>query len=103
MDENLKIIYRILRTLEKMMDDDEIKLLSAEQLGISRQRWARILTMMIDEGYIKGVRVSGDAAGNIYVDQPSPAITLKGIEYLEGNTFMQRAYKAAKGIADLVP
>ena len=59
--------------------------------------------MIIDAGYIKGVRVSHDGAGNIYVDQPMPEITLKGIEYLEANTLMQRAMKAAKGIKDSLP
>ena len=30
-------------------------------------------------------------------------ITLKGLEYLSENSIMQRLYKAAKGITELVP
>ena len=29
-------------------------------------------------------------------------ITLKGLEYLQENSIMQRMYKAAKGIAEIV-
>lgn len=30
-------------------------------------------------------------------------LTLKGLEYLEENSLMKRAYRAAKGIKELIP
>ena len=103
MEENFKIIYKILRCLEKGMDADETGMPSASDLGISVQRWNRLVEMLVDEGYIKGVSVHTDIAGNTYVHTPSPAITLKGLEYLAENTLMKRAYNAAKGIRELIP
>lgn len=43
MTDNFKFIYKILRTLEAAMDYPEfdISQISAEKLGISRERWAR--------------------------------------------------------------
>lgn len=103
MDDNYKIIYRILRGLERGMDAEEPEIMTAEQLGISEQRWKRIIEMLVDEGYIKGVRISKEITGYAYVDTPDPAITLRGLEYLTENTLMKRAYKAAKGVRDLMP
>lgn len=105
MEENFRIIYRILRTLERAMDLDEFDFdtLSAEKLGISRARWAHILRMLVDAGYIQGVRVSKDAGSFVYVDAPDPAITLYGLEFLNDNSTMQRFMKAAKGIKEIVP
>ena len=54
---NFKIIYRILKYLEQSMDNEifEISPISAEQLGISRERWAALLCLLQDEGYISGL------------------------------------------------
>lgn len=59
MTDNFKFIYKILQTLEAAMDCPEfdISQISAEKLGISRERWARYIEMMCDTGYIKGVKV----------------------------------------------
>lgn len=105
MEENFRIIYRILRTLERSMDVEEfdVKAISAEALGISQPRWHRILKMLLDAGYISGVHITKDVAGNVYVDSPDPMITLKGLEFLAENTLMRRAYNAAKGISDMIP
>ncbi|MBE6083216.1 MAG: hypothetical protein E7205_11090 [Tissierellaceae bacterium] len=53
--DNFKIIYKILKTLEKAMDYDEFdaRLISAETLGVSQNRWEAIMVMLQDEGYIE--------------------------------------------------
>lgn len=104
MTDNFKFIYKILRTLEAAMDCPEfdIKQISAEKLGISRERWARYIEMMCDVGYIKGVRVYKNTLDEIEVDDSGIRITLKGLEYLSENAIMQRMYKAAKGIKDFI-
>ena len=54
-------------------------------------------------GYIKGVKIQKYVAGGTSVDIDDIRITLKGLEYLSENSIMQRLYKAAKGITELVP
>lgn len=103
--DNFKAVYRILSTLEKAMDlpEFDISQISADVLGVSEQRWARYLEMMADVGYIKGVRIQSDISGNLIVEADDIRITLKGLEYLQENSVMQRIYKAAKGVKDVIP
>lgn len=76
---------------------------SAQTLGVSQERWNRYIEMMVDVGYIKGVKIKEYQDGEIVVVDCGIRITLKGLEYLQENSIMQRMYSAAKGIADLVP
>ncbi len=105
MDENYRAIYKILKTLERAMDieDFDYHCLNAKSLGISERRWTRILEMLIDEGYMKGISLARDAAGNTCSSVECPRITLRGLEYLSENSIMKRMFKAAKGIADIIP
>lgn len=104
MTDNFKFIYKILRTLDAAMDCPEfdISQISAEKFGITRERWARYIEMMADAGYIKGIRIYKDTLGEIEIEDDGIRITLKGLEYLSENTIMQRLYKTAKGISDIV-
>ena len=103
--DNFKAVYRILSALEKAMDlpEFDISQISASVLGVSEQRWARYMEMMVDVGYIKGVRIQSNIAGELMVENDDIRITLKGLEYLQENSIMQRLYKAAKGIKDVIP
>ena len=103
--DNFKAVYRILSTLEKAMDliDFDISQIDAKALGVTEQRWARYLEMMADVGYIKGVDVDESISGDLIVNADDIRITLKGLEFLQENTIMQRFYKTAKGIKDVVP
>lgn len=103
--DNFKIIYRILRSLEKAMDLEEFDkdLISKERLELSEARWCRIMALIVEEGYVKGVEVwnSFDCTyPRVCVARPK--ITLKGLEYLEENTFMKKAADMAKGIAEVI-
>ncbi len=103
--DNFKAVYKILSTLEKAMDLPEFDLsqISAEKLGVSKERWAKYLEMMVDVGYIKGIRVYRDITDEINIEDEGIRITLKGLEYLQENSIMKKLYKSAKGIVDLVP
>ena len=105
MTDNFKFIYKILKTLEAAMDCPEFDMsqISHDKLGISEERWARYLEMMLDVGYIKGVSLCRDCTGEIEVNDNGIRITLKGLEYLTENTIMQKLYRTAKGIVDLTP
>lgn len=105
MNDNFKCIYKILKALEKAMDFPEFDLsqINHEKLGVSKERWARYLEMMVDVGYIKGIRIYTDCTDEINVDDEGTRITLKGLEYLTENSIMQRFYKTAMGIKELKP
>lgn len=103
--DNFKIIYKILSTLEKSMDLEQCNMecISPEKLKISEERWNKYIEMLLDAGYIKGVRIQKYVTGDTSIDADDIRITLKGLEYLSENSIMQKMYKAAKGITDLVP
>ena len=103
--DNFKIIYKILSVLEKSMDLEnvDIERISSNNLGISQQRWNKYMEMLLDAGYIKGVTIQKYVTGETNVDAEDIRITLKGLEYLSENRIMQKMYKAAKGITDLIP
>ena len=104
MTDNFKFIYKILKALETAMDchDFDINQISAEKFGISKERWGRYLEMMLDAGYIKGINVYSDCTDELCVDNEGIRITIKGLEYLSENTIMQRMYKTAMGIKDMI-
>lgn len=104
--DNFNVIYKILKRLEKAMDYDEfdIEQISAENLGISRNKWCRIMEMLAQNGYIQGVTVKYIIDGNnALISAYNPRITLKGLEYLNENSLMKKAANAAKGIKDIIP
>ena len=98
--DNFKAIYRILSTLEKAMDlpEFDVEQISAAALGISEERWTRYLEMMLDVGLVKGVSMQRDITGHYRVDAEDIRITLKGLEYLQENSFMKKRIKWRKGL-----
>ena len=90
MSEDFKAIYKILSILQKSMDFEEpdMKKISAENLGITRPRREALLRLLTKSGYIEGLE--------------DIRITLKGLEYLEENSLMQKAARLAKGIAEVL-
>lgn len=60
---------------------------------IPQSYWENIMEELINEGYIKGahaLNVLGQARPSIRVDS-STSITMKGAEYLDHNSVMQKA------------
>lgn len=103
--DDFRTIYAILRTLQKAMDCAEFDAtqIGPEALGISQTKWVRLLEMLADVGYIKGVQMQETLSGATNVNMERIRITLKGLEYLEENKTMRKIYNAAKGIRDLLP
>lgn len=102
--DNFKIIYKVLRILEKAMDCEEFdrETISAEALGISEERWRRIFMLLSNEGYISGFFIKRGLGDMYYVAGSGPEITLKGLEYLEENSMMKKAANLVKGVADIL-
>lgn len=104
MNDNFQCIYKILKTLEAAMDYPEfdISQISHEKLEISKYRWACYLEMMLDSGYIKGLKIFIDVTGEICVHNEGIKITFKGLEFLTENYIMQRIHKKAMGVVQVV-
>lgn len=104
MDDNFKAIYKILSILEKNLDNAvfDIAELSNVRLKISETRLCKYLEMMQSAELIDGVGFKEYTDGEVDADIAGIKITLKGLEYLSENSIMQRMYKAAKGIKDIV-
>ena len=103
--DNFKAVYRILTALEKAMDLPEFDTsqIGPDKLGVSEERWGRYIEMMADVGYIKGVEIVQRIDGSLNVDASEMRVTLKGLEYLQENSIMQKLYRSAKGIKEIVP
>ncbi len=95
--DDFKAIYRILKALDASLDLDEPspEAYSAERLGITGNRRDNLLWMMQREGYVDGVTREEHHDGTSRVDASGIRITIKGLEYLHGNSMMERA---AQGI-----
>lgn len=101
--DNFKAVYKILSALEKAMDLSEFdsKTIGPEVLGVTQERWNRYIEMMEDVGYIKGVSIKKNVLGDYIMDCKEMSITLKGLEYLQENSIMQKMYNFAKGIKEV--
>lgn len=57
--DNFKIIYKILRELEKNMGNEEfsVQSISAGKLKIPYNQWEQLMILMQDEGYINAGRI----------------------------------------------
>lgn len=105
MDE-FRIIYRILRSLEKSLDLEEpdMTAISAEYLGVPVPKWSRLMKMLVDDGYVDGVIVADiDNAPYPFVKLSTPTITRAGLEYLQENSLMKKAANLAKGVRGMLP
>ena len=102
--DDFKAIYRILKALDAGMDLDEPnpEAYSAERLGITGNRRDNLLWMMQREGYVDGVARAEYYDGTSSVDASGIRPTIKGLEYLHGNSMMAKAARAAKGIAEII-
>lgn len=102
--DDFKAIYRILKALDAGLDLDEPspEAYSAERLGITENRRDNLLWMMQREGYVDGVTRAEYYDGTSSVDATGIRITIKGLEYLHGNSMMAKAARAAKGIAEII-
>ena len=106
MSEDFRTIYKILSILQKSMDYEvlDVRRLSADNLGITEPKRKALLGMLLKNGYVEGFQVIqyiGDSTPSIE-GLEGIRITLKGLEYLEENSLMQKAARLAKGIAEVL-
>ena len=106
-------INTILRYVERQLDGTVFDAdgFTAERFGITENRFARYLSMLAESGYVTGVGVTdngeptefdGDNYRRFDIVADSPAITIKGMQFLVENTMLARMYRTAKNIRDIV-
>ncbi len=102
--ENFKIIYKILKSIEESMDYEifDENIISPEYLGVSKERWKSLIIELLDNGYITGIVKIPIMGNRRDLKIVKPQITLKGMEYLEENSMMKKAYNLLKGIREII-
>ena len=104
--EYLPIVYVILKSIDESFENDNFSLentLNHNKFKISEKRLFAILEDLISYGYITGISIKFTLSQNTNVSINRPRLTLLGIEYLENNTAMKRAYKKAIEIFGNIP
>lgn len=92
---NFKVIYNILKTIEKSMDFEEFdkESISHQRLNISYERQRILINQLVKDGFIDGILLvsSFNTETTKDVKIVKPVLTLKGMEYLEENSMMKKA------------
>ena len=100
--DNLKIVYKILVGIEASMDSNRFDGTFLEALKMSEERRNKILQSMIDDGLIDGfTRVN--YAGGYGFKALEHRLTIKGMEFLQENSAMQKIKNGLKDIKDVTP
>lgn len=85
-NDNFQIIIEILSALESQLDNEpgnlNWRMFSPETLGVSVPRWARIITMLEEEKFVKGFSFVIEN-GKIINNSRDARITFKGLKYLK--------------------
>lgn len=104
--DNFKIMYKILRHLEKNMGNEkfDIRIISAQSLKLPFEKWEQLLILMQEEGYIKGLVLERDLEQKYqHICEPiNPQITMCGLEYLAENSFMSKAKDMLKLTGEII-
>lgn len=104
---DFKIIYKLLKALRDAMDCEQFDMqrVAPEVLGVSKERLEALLLLLANEGYITGlktVQFDGMMHPKVMLSMSRPQITLKGLEYLEENSLMNKAAALLRGVVDVV-
>ncbi len=116
MKTTFSVMCRILQYIDKSLDSDifDSENFTPEHFGITRNRFARILGMMIQEGFITGIKVSdygepdaedpfedGKKYERFGIKIENPSITVQGIRFQAENTAIMKVLQAARNIKDV--
>lgn len=100
--DNLKVVYKVLVGIEASMYSNRFDGTYLEALKIPEERRNRILQSMIGEGLIDGFeRVN--YAGGYGFKAIEPRLTIKGMEFLQENSAMEKIKNGLKDIKDVTP
>ena len=70
---------------------------------IGEAYWLYLITHLYDDGYIEGIRIVKWLRGTVSITVDDIAITPKGIEFLQENSSMQKAFRYLREIKEVIP
>ena len=97
-------IFQILKAIDVAFENDNFDFsntLDLSKLNISRRRLVLLLEQLKLNGYITGILIPLNF--NDEVTFHNDRLTLKGLDYLENNSSMKKAYKLLKEIKGWIP
>ena len=100
------VMYKILSYLYKCLKAGEradMRMVSAGALGINEAYWSSIIEELVANGYVKGYRVNEHPALPRVITPVNPSITMAGVEFLQENSMMRRAYEFLRDAKDALP
>lgn len=100
--DSMKIVYKVLSEVDKQMDDISFDESFIKDLKASDNRVNKIIETLLDEGYLTGIKISKSKTGNIVMFM-SPRLTIKGMEFLQENSTIQKIKNGLKDIKDVTP
>lgn len=103
-----KVATKILKYLNDCYEnglEPSIDSLNANMLGISDRQFYQTLKMLKDDGYVKGIELLDVIPPEMsQINHPrSWYITSTGIQYLEENSLIRKAYNTLKEAKDWLP
>lgn len=81
-------------------DQDKI---SHEILEVNKTYWIEVFQILLDEKFVSGISIVSTLGKQDSIKFINPKITLKGIEFLQENSIMQKAKTFLKEIKEIVP
>lgn len=99
-----KTIYKILKTLDRYAGDEEFdyELISAQRMKLPYPKWEQLLILLQKAEYIDGIVYTQTLSNKFpHIAEPiKPYITLKGIDFIENNSTMQKIKEDLKMIGE---
>lgn len=100
--DNLKVVYKVLAEVDKQMDNIDFDESFIKNLKVSNNRINKIIESLVEDGYLTGIKISKSKTGNI-VMFINPRLTIKGMEFLQENSTMQKIKNGLKDVKDMTP
>lgn len=100
------VAYKILSYLKYCYENGQapdVNVLQAGTFNISKQQFINTLQMLNDDGYLKGFKLISTKTGLLVNGLNEIKITSSGLQYLEENSMMKKAYKTFKEVRDWLP
>ena len=99
-------IFRILKAIDVAYEENNFNFdetLNLKKLGISERRLILMLEQLKEKNYITGISTIASISGHIHISINNPRLTLDGMDFLENNTAMKKAYKMLKEAKEWFP
>ena len=104
--DHTKAIFQILKAIDVAFEKQNFDLKETFNLGklnISEHRLILILENLVNYGYIDGIKISYSLNNQPLISISYPRLTLSGMDFLENNLSMKKAYRLLKELKEWIP